>query len=276
MEDFSKTGQVTADLTGPTDEQASTGNTGGPATQPQGTTGDGGASTAISDAELSARLTMLKCLDGLSRDLNILEGGYYKCVDETRKVVKEVSAEPDNLENAYVVSIMKALAKWQESGAEALQAMHTANAKEWDRRHDELIRATVAFRNACMEVETSETQGLSALTQQIASGACKDPAVAILELASERTRKITDDTGDEYLEAVKDTLLGRVTSEQLPTLVASTHGVLMTFCTAAWHLISDGSVWPSRLRSARFCKMAPIVRQSLATIPALCGLVVPP
>ena len=43
-----------------------------------------------------------------------------------------------------------------------------------------------------------------------------------------------------------------------------------------WHLISDESVWPSRLRSARFCKMAPIVRQSLATIPTLCGLVVLP
>ena len=120
MEDFSKTGQVTMDPTGPTDEQASTGNTGGPATQPQGTTGDGRAGTAISDAELSARLTMLKCLDGLSRDLNILEGGYYKCVDETRKVVKEVSADLDDLENAYVASIMKALAKWQESGAGGL------------------------------------------------------------------------------------------------------------------------------------------------------------
>ena len=98
----------------------------------------------------------------------------------------------------------------------------------------------------------------------------------ILQLALERTWKITDDKGKEYLEALKDTLLGQVSSGQLPTLVASTHGVLMTFCTAVWCLISDKSMWPSRLRSAGFCKMAPIVRQSLATIPALCGLVVPP
>ena len=94
MEDFSKSGQVTVDLTGPTDEQASTGNTGGPATQPQGTTGGGQTGAEISDAELSARLTMLKCLDGMSRDLNILEAGYFKCVDEVRKVVKEVSCQP--------------------------------------------------------------------------------------------------------------------------------------------------------------------------------------
>ena len=50
----------------------------------------------------------------------------------------------------------------------------------------------------------------------------------------------------------------------------------MTFRTAIWRLISDESVWPSRLRSAGFCKMAPIVRQSLTSISALCGLVVPP
>ena len=133
MEDFSKTGQITMDLTGTTGEHASTGNTGGPATQPQGTTGGGGAGTAVGDAELSTQISMFKCLDAMSRDLNILEGGYFKCVDETRKVVKEVSADLDGLENAYVTSVMTALAKWQESGTEALQAMHTANAKEWIR-----------------------------------------------------------------------------------------------------------------------------------------------
>ena len=80
-----------------------------------------------------------------------------------------------------------------------------------------------------MEAETSETLGLSELTWQIASGARKDPAMAILELASERTRKIADDAGQEYLDALKDSLMGRVSLDQLPTLVASTHGVLMTF-----------------------------------------------
>ena len=154
--------------------------------------------------------------------------------------------------------------------------MHTANAKEWDTYHDELIQATVTFHNACMEAKTSEAQGRLDLTQQIASGTHKDPGVAIRELASERTWKITVNAGQEYLDALRDKLLGRVTLDQLSTLVGSTHGVLMTFQTAVWHLISNESVWPSRLRSAGFCKMAPIVRQSLATIPALCGLVVPP
>ena len=70
--------------------------------------------------------------------------------------------------------------------------------------------------------------------------------------------------------------MGRVPYAMLPTVVASTHTVMMTFRTAVWRLISDESVWPTRIRSAGFCKMAPIVRQTLATIPALCGLVVPP
>ena len=54
--------------------------------------------------------------------------------------------------------------KWQESGAEALQAMHMADAKEWDTLHTKLIQATVAFRNACMEAEMAETEGLSELS----------------------------------------------------------------------------------------------------------------
>ena len=122
----------------------------------------------------------------------------------------------------------------------------------------------------------TETKGLAEVTWAIASGAWKDPAIEILDLASQRTRKIVDDAAEEYLKALKDCWLDKASSEQLPTLVASTPGVLMTFRTAIWRLISDESVWPSRLRSAGFCKMAPIVRQSLATIPALCGLVVPP
>ena len=44
-----------------------------------------------------------------------------------------MSADLDEMENAYVAAVMRALVKWQESGAEALQAMHTADAKEWDR-----------------------------------------------------------------------------------------------------------------------------------------------
>ena len=100
--------------------------------------------------------------------------------------------------------------------------------------------------------------------------------MAIIEASSEETRKITDKTSDEYHEAIKKTLMGRVPYVMLPTVVASTHTVMMTFRTAVLRLISDESVWPTRIRSAGFCKMAPIVRQSLAAIPALCGLVVPP
>ena len=273
MEDFSESGKVTVDLT---DKKASTGNTRGPATQPQGAAGGGRAGTAISDAELAAELTMFQCLDTMSKDLNILEEGYFKCVDETRKVMREVSAEMDALDDAYVAGVMGALAQWQEHSAGALQAMHTADIKEWDERHTQLVKVTVVFHNECMEADTTQTQGLADLNKQIASGTCKDSAVAVLELASECIRKITDDTAQEYLDALKESLMGRISLDHLPTLVASTHGMMMTFRTAVWRLISDESVWPSRLRSAGFCKMAPIVRQSLTTIPALCGLVVPP
>ena len=212
----------------------------------------------------------------MNNDQNILEDAYYKCVEVVRGVVKEVLADLDDMENAYVAAIMKALGKWQESGAKALQAMHTASAKEWDELHSELVRATVEFRNACMEAETIEANGLAEVSRKIASGARKDPATDILERALQKTRKVVDDAAETYLKALKDSWLGMVSSQQLPTLVASSYGVLMTFRTAIWHLISDESVWPSRLRSAGFCKMAPIVRQSLASIPALCGLVVPP
>ena len=174
---------------------------------------------------------MFKCLDSMSKDQNILEDGYYKCVEVVRGVVKEVSADLDDLENTYVTAVMKALAKRQESGAEALQAMHTTNAKEWDKLHTQLIKATVEFCNTCLEAETSEANGLSEVSRKITSGAQKDPAVQILELASKRTRKIVDDAAEEYLKALKDSCLGRVTSAQLPTLVASTSGVLMTFRT---------------------------------------------
>ena len=276
MEDFSKTGQAVVDLTGPTDDPASLGNVGGQASQPQGAAGGSKAGSQISDEELNARLLLLKCLDKMNNDQNILEDAYYKCVEIVREVVKEVSADLDDMENAYVAAVMKALGKWQDSGAKALQAMHTASAKEWDKLHSELTQATVEFRNSCLEAETTEAHGIAKVSSEIASGVRKDPATDIMERSFKSTRKVVDDAAENFSLALKDSWMGSVSSQQLPTLVASSYGVLMTFRTAIWHLISGESVWPSRLRSAGFCKMAPIVHQSLTSIPALCDLVVPP
>ena len=276
MQDFSQTRHAVMDLTDSADEPASIGNAGGQASQPQGAAGGSKAGAQISDEELNTRLLLFKCLDKMNNDQNILEDAYYKCVEVVRGVMKDVSADLDEMENAYVAAIMKALGKWQESGAKALQAMHTASAKEWDKLHSELVQATVEFRNACLEAEMTEATAWAEVSRNIANGARRDPATDILERALQGTRKVVDDAADAFSIALKDSWLGSVSSQQLPMLVASSYGILMTFRTAIWRLISDESVWPSQLRSAGFCKMAPIVRQSLASIPALCGLVVPP
>ena len=274
MQHFPQVGQPMVDLTGAPDDVAATANQGLPAAQPPGATG--GQGVQISDEELANQLTLFQCLDAMNRDLYILEEGYFQCMDAVRKVVKKISADLDALEDTYVKSVMASLAKWQATGANALQAMHTASIQEWDTRHKELIKATVEFHNECLEADTAQSKGMMELYQQIANGTREDPAVAIIEASSEETRKITNKTSDEYHEAIKKTLMGRVPYVMLPTVVASTHTIMMTFRTAVRRLISDESVWPTRIRSAGFCKMAPIVRQSLAAIPALCGLVVPP
>ena len=274
MRHFPPVGRPVVDLTGTADDRAADANQGSQAGQPPSATG--GRAAQISDEELANQLTMFQCLDAMNRDLYILEGGYFECVDAVRKVVKQISADLDALEDAYVKSVMASLAKWQASGASALQAMHTASTQEWDARHKELIQATVEFRNECLEADTGQSKGMAELYKEIADGTRQDPAVAIVEAASKETRTITDKASEEYHEAIKKTLMGRVPYAMLPTVVSSTHTVMMTFRTAVWRLISDESVWPTRIRSAGFCKMAPIVRQSLAAIPALCGLVVPP
>ena len=274
MQHFPQVGQPAVDLTGTADDRAAGADQGLQTSQPPSTTGGQGAQ--ISDEELANQLTMFQCLDAMNRDLYILKDGYFQCMDAVQKVVKQISADLDALEDAYVKSVMASLAKWQASGASALQAMHTTSIQEWDACHKELIQATVEFRNECLEADTGQSKGMAELYKEIADGTHQDPAVAIIEAASKETRTITDKASEEYHEAIKKTLMGRVPYVMLPTVVSSTHTVMMTFRMAVWHLISDESVWPTRIRSAGFCKMAPIVRQSLAAIPALCGLVVPP
>ena len=62
--------------------------------------------------------------------------------------------------------------------------MHTASVQEWDTRHKELIKATVDFRNECLEADTEQSKGMTALYKQIANGTRQDPAVAIIEASS--------------------------------------------------------------------------------------------
>ena len=102
------------------------------------------------------------------------------------------------------------------------QAMHTATAQEWDVRHKELVEATATFRTECLEADTEQSKGMTNIYREIADGIRPDPAVAIIEAASEETRKITDKTSDKYHEAIKKTLMGRVPYAMLPTVVAST------------------------------------------------------
>ena len=234
MEDFSKTGHVVMDLTKSADDAASVGNVGGQASKPQGAAGGSKAGSQISDEELNARLLLFKCLDKMNNDQNILEDAYYKCVEIVREVVKEVSADLDDMENAYVAAVMKALGKWQDTGAKALQAMHTASAKEWDKLHSELVKATVDFRNACLEAKTTEANGMAEVCRNIASGARKDPETDIMERSLRGTRKVVDNAADASSLALKDSWLGSVSSQQLPTLVASSYGILMTFRTTIW------------------------------------------
>ena len=173
MEHFPQVGQPIVDLTGAPDDVAAAANQGLPAAQPPGATG--GRGVQISDEELANQLTLFQCLDAMNRDLFILEEGYFKCVDAVRKVVKKISADLDALEDAYVKSVMASLAKWQATGANALQAMHTASVQEWDTRHKELIKATVEFRNECLEADTEQSKGMTELYQQIADGTPSGP-----------------------------------------------------------------------------------------------------
>ena len=143
MQDFSQTGKPVVDLTGGPDNMAATATQGGQANQPSH--GAGGPGPRISDEELGKKLTLFQCLDAMNRDLNVLEDGYFQCVEAVRKIVKQISADLDALEDAYVKSVMASLAKWQASGASALQAMHTASAQEWDTRHKELTQASSTF-----------------------------------------------------------------------------------------------------------------------------------
>ena len=235
MQHFPQVGQPVVDLTGAPGDRAAGADQGPQAAQPPSAMGGPGAQ--ISDEELANQLTMFQCLDAMNRDLYLLEDGYFQCVDTVRKVIKLVSADLDALEDAYVKSVMASLAKWQASGASALQAMHTASVQEWDAHHKELIKATVEFRNECLEADTGQSKGMAELYKEIADGTRKDPAVAIIEAASKETRVITDKASEEYHEAIKKTLMGRVPYTMLPTVVSSTHTIMMTFRTAVWRLI---------------------------------------
>ena len=51
--------------------------------------------------------------------------------------------------------------------------------------------------------------------------------------------------------------MGQVSLDNLSTLVASAHSVLMTFRASTWRLIADECMWPPHMKSSGFCKMAP-------------------
>ena len=200
MEDFSKTGHAVKDLTESADDPASVGNVGGQASQPQGAAGSSKAGARISDEELGARLLLFKCLDKMNNDQNILEDAYYRCVEIVRGVVKEVSADLDDMENAYVAAVMKALGKWQDSGVKALQAMHSTSAKEWDNLHSELVEGDHGVSQCVLgRPKRPKPTAWPKCPCNIASGARKDPATDIMERSIRSTRKVIDDAADAIL-----------------------------------------------------------------------------
>ena len=218
---------------------------------------------------------MFKCLETMGDDLVILEDGYFDCFEATIQAVHEVSGEMDVLDDAYVTSVLGALGKWQEVGAQALQSMHTINPKEWDAQCKALDEATTAFHNACLEADTVQ-RALLKISHKVANGKQKNPAVQVMEAAIKCAHKIATMAVDNYHTAYPNNLMGKVSLEHLLILVANVQNVLVTFRTSIWRPIANKCIWPLWLKSTGFCKLAPVVKQTLTTILTLCGLIVPP
>ena len=159
---------------------------------------------------------LCQVLGEMNDSLKHLERGYFDCFYETVKATWEVLADINEIDAAYVNTVLMAMAKWQMDITLAIIDMHTDDCAVWDANHNAIDESTQKFGETCEASHIKRANACEAHQKAVMAGNEKDPVLELLDQVLIKTRQAANRAIENFQKQFEEALVPRVPAKHLP------------------------------------------------------------
>ena len=203
----------------------------------------------------------------MNDSLEHLERGYFDCFHEMVKATWEVLADINEIDAAYVDTVLTVMVKWQMDVTLAITDMHTDNCAVWDTNCNAIDESTQKFRETCEASCIKCTNAHEARQKAVVAGDEKDPVIELLDRVLVKTRQAVNKAIDNFQKQFKEALVPRVPAEHLPILVSNAYNTVSQFHMIIWRMVADECIMPMRHDYLTNHGLASVMQHALEKVP---------
>ena len=175
---------------------------------------------------------LCQVLGEMNDSLEHLERGYFDCFHEMVKATREVLADINEIDAAYIDTVLMAMAKWQADVTLAITDMHTDDCAVWDTNHNAIDKSTQKFRETCEASRIKRANAREARQKAVVEGNEKDPVLELLDRVLIKMRQVANRAIENFQKQFEEALVPSVPAEHLPILVSNAYNTVRRRCQA--------------------------------------------
>ena len=211
---------------------------------------------------------LCQALGEMNDNLKHLERGYFDCFHETVKATWELLADINEIDAAYVDTVLTAMAKWQMDVTLAITDMHTDDCAVWDANCNAIAESTQKFRETCKASRIKRANAREARQKSVVAGDEKDPVVELLDQVLIKMRQAVNRAVENFQKQFEEALVPRMPAEHLPILVSNTYNTVSQFCMIIWRMVADECIMPMRHDYLTNHGLASVMQHTLEKVPS--------
>ena len=212
----------------------------------------------------------------MNDSLEHLERGYFDCFHETVKATREVLADINEIDTAYIDTVLTAMAKWQMDITLAITDMHTDDCALWDANCNAIDESTQKFGETCETSHIKRANAREAHQKAVVAGNEKDPVIELLDRVLVKMRQAANRAIENFQKQFEEALVPRVPAEHLPILVSNAYNTVSQFHMIIWRMVADECIMPMQHDYLTNHGLASVMQHALEKVPSTCMRNMPP
>ena len=219
---------------------------------------------------------LCQALGEMNDSLKHLERGYFDCFHKMVKATWEVLADINEIDAAYIDTVLTAMVKWQMDITLAITDMHTDDCAVWDANRNTIDESTQKFGETCKASCIKCAKGGGAHQKAVVAGNEKDPVIELLDWVLIKTRQAANRAVENFQEQFEEALVPHMPAKHLPILVSNAYNTVSQFRMVIWRMVADECIMPMWHDYLMNHGLASVMQHALEKVPSTCMRIIPP
>ena len=182
----------------------------------------------------------------------------------------------NEIDAAYVNTVLTAMAKWQKDITLVITDMYTNDCVVWDAKCNAIDEATQKFGETCKASRIKRAAAHEARQKAVVADNEKDPVIKLLDQVLVKTRQAANKAMENFQKQFEEVLLPRMPAEHLPILVSNAYNTVSQFCMTIWRMVADECIMPMWHDYLMNHGLASVMQHALEKVPSTCIGIMPP